>query len=103
MKKNIFETIPDSLPEELIETLVSKAGVRIERIVSRGHRSSEGFWYCDEREEFVILLSGSARLLFEDKECSLKPGDYIFIPSLCKHRVEETSKSEDSVWLAVYL
>lgn len=103
MKKNIFEAIPQSLPEELVEVLHSNDAVTIERIVSRGHTSPEGFWYEDSRSEFVILLSGSATITFEDKECFLKPGDYIFIPSHCKHRVTKTSKMADSVWIAVYL
>lgn len=103
MVKNIFQSIPDSLPEELIEPLLEKKGVTIERIVSRGHASPEDFWYCDDRGEFVLLISGSATVQFEDKECDLKAGDYIFIPSRCKHRVAETSEEADSIWLTVYL
>lgn len=103
MVNNLYKKIPQSLPEELVEVLHKSDSVTIERIVSRGHSSPEGFWYCDERSEFVVLLSGSATIAFEDKEESLEPGDYIFIPSRCKHRVTETSKDADSIWLTVYL
>lgn len=103
MSKNLFENIPDTLPEEFMETLHKSDSVTIERIVSRGHSSPEGFWYCDDRAEFVLLLSGGAVIEFEDKEEILQPGDYILIPSRCKHRVSETSEKTNSVWLAVYL
>ena len=40
---NLFSNIPPSLPQELIQTLLTKPNVRIERIVSHGHSSPEGF------------------------------------------------------------
>ncbi|MFO1431011.1 MAG: hypothetical protein U1F76_12830 [Candidatus Competibacteraceae bacterium] len=46
--RNIFENIPPELPTELVETLVEGTGFKMERIVSRGHASPEGFWY-DQR------------------------------------------------------
>jgi cupin 2 domain-containing protein len=45
---NLHSEIPADLPEELFTTLVGGPGLRIERIVSRGHRSSEGSWYDQE-------------------------------------------------------
>ena len=38
---NLFEHIPADLPDELTQRLIDRGNVRIERIVSRGHRSPE--------------------------------------------------------------
>ena len=59
---NLFSNIPSNLPEELIETLIQSDGVRIERIVSHGHASPEGFWYDQDEHEWVVVLQGAARL-----------------------------------------
>ncbi len=61
---NLFADIPEDLPEELIQSLLGKPGVRIERIVSLGHASPEGFWYDQEAHEWVLILAGVARLRF---------------------------------------
>ena len=53
---NLFADIPADLPEELIQTLLSTPCVRIERIISLGHGSPEGFWYDQEWHEWVLLL-----------------------------------------------
>ena len=42
---NLFADVPPHLPNELVQTLLDASNVRIERIVSYGHASSEGFWY----------------------------------------------------------
>ncbi len=101
---NIFEQIPEDLPEELIEVIAEGRNVRIERIVSKGHASPEGFWYNQEGDEFVILLKGAAKLRFEGEEelTELKAGDWLTIPAHRRHRVEWTSESEETVWLAVH-
>jgi cupin 2 domain-containing protein len=101
---NMFENIPDGLKDELIEILMEDEKVRIERIVSKGHASPPGFWYDQDRDEFVILLDGSAGLLFEEKEelIVMKPGDYVNIPAHARHRVEWTDASKETVWMAVF-
>jgi cupin 2 domain-containing protein len=102
--RNIYENIPASLPEELIEIIAGNDNVKIERIVSRGHSSPDTFWYDQQQDEYVILLKGKAGLLFRDRDdvVVLKPGDYINIPAHVKHRVEWTSRDEETVWLAVH-
>jgi len=92
------------VPRELIEILQENNTVRIERIVSRGQNSPKEFWYDQDENEWVILLKGSAVLLFKDKNkiVKMKVGDYIKIPAHKKHRVEETSKIEDTIWLCVF-
>lgn len=100
---NLFGDIPQQLTGELVEILASDAHVRIERIVSRGHRSPDGFWYDQEQAEWVILLSGSATIAFMDGgRVVLAPGDYINIPAHLKHRVEGPDATQDNVWLAVF-
>lgn len=101
MPENLFD-FPSELPEELTQTLVQAAGVRIERIVSTGQSSPAGFWYDQTEHEWVVVLSGSARLEFEDEIKELAPGDYVNIPAGVKHRVAATSKHEPTVWLAVF-
>ena len=48
---NLLTDLPPHLPDELFTTLLEAANVRIERIVSHGHASPEGFWYDQDRHE----------------------------------------------------
>lgn len=104
--KNIFKIIPKNLPQELTDILLKDNTVRIERIVSRGHNSPKDFWYDQNENEWVILLKGDAVLIFKEKEkdeiLKMKEGDYINIPAYKKHRIEQTSKNEDTIWLCIY-
>jgi cupin 2 domain-containing protein len=103
---NIYEDIPFDLQEELSERIAgsTEKGIGIERIISRGHASPPGFWYDQEKTEFVILLKGKAALLFKDNDriLEMSTGDYVEIPSHTLHRVEWTSDTEDTVWLAFF-
>jgi len=102
--RNLFHDLPAELPSELTDILVENRYVRIERIVSTGHASPEGFWYDQDQAEWVVLLTGAARLLMEGESepIFLKPGDHLLIPAHRKHRVEWTSPQEATVWLAVF-
>ncbi len=99
---NIYANIPAHLPAELFTTLVKSQHVRIERIVSQGNASPEGFWYDQPEHEWVLLLQGAARLRLEDQTVELKPGDFVNIPAHKKHRVEWTAPDEATIWLAVW-
>jgi cupin 2 domain-containing protein len=99
---NLFVDLPRHLPDELFTTLLDAANVRIERIVSHGHASPEGFWYDQDQHEWVVVLKGAARLRFEDETIEMKPGDFIDIPVHKKHRVEWTTPDEPTLWLAVH-
>lgn len=102
--KNIFADIPDMLPEEAIEEILDAGAFKVERIISHAHSSPKGFWYDQETDEWVLVLKGSAGLLFEKEEkvLVLGPGDYIFIPTHRKHRVEWTQPEEKTIWLAIH-
>ncbi len=98
-----FDEIPAGLPEELVQTLLSTPSVRIERIVSLGHASPEGFWYDQAEHESVLLLAGAARLRFEDEEpIDLTPVSFVDIPAHRRHRVEWTDPDRPTIWLAVH-
>ena len=103
---NLFAGVNHDANEERFDTLVSRNGVLIERIVSTGQASPPGFWYDDAREEWVALLAGAATLEFADTAeppRRLLPGDYVHIPAHCRHRVSWTDPAVPSVWLAVYV
>jgi cupin 2 domain-containing protein len=99
---NVFAAIPRELPQELTQTLLAAAKVRVERIVSRGHVSPPGFWYDQSESEWVLLIAGAARLQFTDRMVELKAGDYVNISAHEKHRVEWTDPEVDTIWLAVF-
>lgn len=101
---NLFGTIPTSLPDELFEDILKTDSVRVERIVSRGHITPEGDWYDQDEAEWVMVVKGSAKLLFEDgmREVSMEAGDHINIPSHQRHRVSWTDPDQDTIWLAVF-
>jgi len=99
----LLENIPEDLSEEVFETLIQTENTHIERIVSRGHTSPETGWYDQDRNEFVLLLSGAARLAFEDgREVSLEAGDCLDISAHVKHRVAWTAENRETVWLAIH-
>ncbi len=102
--ENLFTDIPSKLSEELFTTLHSAEGLRIERIVSEGHRSPDGFWYDQDDDEWVVVLKGKAAIQFEKdpKPLELVPGSYVNIPAHRKHRVAWTSPTEKTVWLAIH-
>ena len=101
--KNIFANIPQNLKAELFEKLIDNYNFTLERIISEGHASPPNFWYDQERNEFVMLLTGSAELIYDDnKMFDLKPGDYLIIPAHQKHRVEKTSDTEKTIWLTLH-
>lgn len=78
--------------------------MRIERIVSTGQASPQGFWYDQPHGEWVILLSGAAHLQLqgEAEPRRLQPGDWLDLPPHCRHRITWTDPAQTSVWLAVH-
>ena len=102
--KNLYENMPNHIPQELFQEILKTKNIKVERIVSKGHSSEVDYWYDQEENEWVILLKGSAGLLFEgdEKAVVLRPGSYINIPAHTKHRVEWTDPEMVTIWLAVY-
>ena len=104
MKKlNIYSNIPEKLSDEIVDVIFQSEIIRIERIISDGQASPDNFWYDQEENEWVILLKGKAKIKYQDQsEQNLTEGDYIFIPSHKKHRVEWTDNNTKTVWLAMF-
>ena len=104
---NLFR-LPSPLPrpeeDESVDILARAKNVRVERIVSTGQASPPGFWYDQDEHEWVLLLSGSARLEFDEpaRVLELRPGDAVTIPAHERHRVAATAPGQDTVWLAVF-
>lgn len=101
---NIFSDIPDQIPEEIFEEVLSTGNFKIEKIVSKGHASPKNFWYDQDENEWIILLKGSAGLIFkgDDRIVVLKKGDYVNIPAHRKHQVAWTASNQETVWLAIF-
>jgi len=101
---NLF-TLPPGAPgtEEFKEILCSGAGIEIERIVSHGQRTPEGEWLDQDRDEWVVLLQGEAKLRYTDgSKTDLQAGDWVFLPGHMRHRVEATSRTPPCIWLAIH-
>ena len=101
---NLLRDIPDARAREVNERILAARGVRIERIVSLGQASPAGFWYDQAEAEWVMLLSGAARLRFADETeaRTLGPGDCVHIAAHRRHRVEWTDPDRPTIWLAVF-
>ncbi len=102
--KNIFSDIQKQASEEILETIIRTQKFKIERIISRGQATTEGEWYDQDKNEWVLVLKGNAGLLFEgdNETVIMKTGDYINIPAHQKHRVEWTDPEEETIWLAIH-
>jgi len=100
--QNLFAHPAAQKDRERFDTLLEGKGFTLERILSGGHASPLDFWYDQDRDEWVALLSGEAELRFEEgaERVLLGPGDYLLIPAHKRHRVEKTSV--DAVWLALH-
>ncbi|MBN9523742.1 cupin domain-containing protein [bacterium] len=101
---NLFAVLPALGPAEEFRPLWEKPGLRVERIVSRGHATPPGEWYDQNADEWVVLLAGAARLTVEGcpEPLELRPGDWVLLPARVRHRVEWTDPDRDTVWLAVH-
>lgn len=101
--KNIFEDFPERQESEYLELLLSNPAFKMEKIISQGHVSPDNFWYDQNKNEFVLLISGNARISFENNyTIDLKPGDYLIIPAHKKHRVDFTKPGEKTIWLTIH-
>ena len=99
--ENLFHAPSGPNDREDTQRLVESGTLQIERIVSHGRPSPDGFWYDQPNAEWVALLQGKATLAVADEvPIELVAGDSLLIPAHLKHRVEQVSA--DAVWLAVH-
>jgi cupin 2 domain-containing protein len=92
------------LPDEVVDLLVERPDLRIERIVSTGQTTPEGQWYDQDTDELVLVVDGAARLCIEgeSEEREVSEGDWILLPAHCRHRVTWTRAEPPTVWLAIH-
>ena len=100
---NLFTPVELS-SAEVFNELLHGGEFKLERIVSTGQVTPAGQWFDQETDEWVALLSGGARLLFEgdSDETVLHPGDFVNIPAHRRHRVTWTDPECETVWLAIH-
>ncbi len=102
---NIANNPLDATEEEMFEDiLVMEPGeVALERIFSEGQASPEGFWYDQNWDEWVMIMTGGAVLELQEpaREIAMRPGDWVYLPAHCIHRVKSTEKK--TLWLAVHV
>ena len=101
---NLFADIGPAGADETFATLAERPGAAIERIVSTGQASPEGFWFDQDWTEWVVVLAGEAGLRIEGEAAprTLRPGDWLELPAGLRHRVEWTATDRPTVWLAVH-
>mgnify|MGYP001232528170 CR=1 FL=1 len=98
--KNIFKELPDATLAEQEEVLLEAGNIRIARIVSGGQA---GEIYDQAEDEWVIVLSGEAKISFPEEDghtVKLEAGDYLYLKAGQKHQVTKTSNP--CLWLCVY-
>ena len=89
--------------EEYTEIILQNEHLRLERIISSGHISPEGFWYEQDEDEWVMVMAGEGEIIWENGEVSLlKGGESLLIPRKKRHRVSYTSTNPPCIWLAVF-
>jgi cupin 2 domain-containing protein len=88
--------VPDS--GEAFLSLATVGGARIEHIVSSA--SPDSAEQVQDWDEWVVVVSGAARLGLPGGELALGPGDWVLIPAGTPHRVLATERGTH--WLAVH-
>ena len=102
---NLLSSLPRESHDELVDILATADGVRLERIISHGQASPDGFWYDQDEAEWVMVLAGRARLRMEDESSDreLIAGDSLYLPPHCRHRVTWTDPDRPTVWIALFI
>jgi cupin 2 domain-containing protein len=97
--QNIFRDAVPPSEGERFDTILQHRNLLVERIVSSA--AITPVEYVQPQDEWVVLLSGEARLLVGGDSVSLKSGDHLFLPAGTPHSVEQVS--DGAIWLAVHL
>ena len=97
--ENLFADATPPAQGERFETLLSRRGVVIERIVSSSRIAHER--YVQAHDEWVALLQGEATLDVDGQAIELTSGCYLFLPAQTPHTVVRVS--EGALWLAIHL
>jgi len=96
---NLFDDARPPETGERFEALWRCRHLMVERIISSD--TPDPGLYVQAQDEWVVLLTGAARLEVDGATVSLRPGDHLSLPAGTPHRVLETSPG--SLWLALHL
>jgi cupin 2 domain-containing protein len=101
---SVFRDLPDAARSERFEELCRTGSFRIERITSGGQSSPPGFYYDQAWDEWILVLQGWATVQLQDPEetIHLSSGDWLLITAHRRHRVQATSQTSPTIWLAVH-
>jgi len=96
---NLFEitTLPN-IDNEIFETLLKNNDIEIKKIISNTLKTPQTF--KSQKNEFVLLLKGCAKIEINGEVKKLKSGDTLFIPANTEHVLLKTKKI--AIWLAIY-
>lgn len=97
--RNLFSDSQMPSSGERFDKLLEQDGVVIERIVSGADVTPTE--YIQPQDEWVVLLTGQARLEVAGEQVSLEAGDHLFLPAHTPHTVRQVSPG--ATWLAVHL
>ncbi len=96
---NILEYAVTPESGETINLLLNHKNIKINKIVSSD--DIDHIEYCQDEDEWILLLEGSATLECDGKVLELKRGDSLLIPSKTTHRVKKVEKG--TIWLTVHI
>ena len=99
MSENFFEYSLPKLDNEEFTTLLEHKNVKISRIVSNTLKTEQVF--CSDKDEWVIVIQGCAKLEIDNQTHKLVKGQSLFIPANTEHKLLKTKKVV--IWLAVYI
>jgi cupin 2 domain-containing protein len=104
MHGNLLHVTTTPTAPEQFDALLRGVRFRMERIVSHGHSTPPGLWYDQQEDEWVLVVTGRAKLLIEGEPAprDLVPGDYLLLRRHVRHRVEWTDPAQPTVWLALH-
>ena len=84
---------------ETLTTLLTHKNVTINHIVSS--QSLEPKVYCQEEDEWFVLLDGEATLRIGNEEKHFTKGESHFLPAHTPHEIVATTHG--TVWLTVHI
>lgn len=75
------------------ENLLDERYCKVKKIVIKPNQRPS-YQYHEKRSEHWVVVSGEAFVTLDDVETAYKEGDYVYIPVLSSHRVENRGDSD---------
>lgn len=96
---NLYDFEAPVLDSEKFQSILNHKNVTIKTIISNTLSTAQTF--KSDRDEWVVVLQGCAKIEMNNQIYKLKKGDNLFIPSTTTHTLLKTKKIV--VWLAIYI